>query len=111
MPKIVKINLTKKIRYLFDKPPSKTPDGDLRMQDMVMDHFGSFINNSWDMSDQKRFDDMLDNSGLTIEEFLSKDWPREEPKPKRKPRKKAPTKKKAVAKKTPVKKTVRKKKA
>jgi len=100
VPKIVKINLTKKIRYLFDKPPSKTSDADLRMQDMVMDHFGSFINNSWDMSDQKRFDDILDNSGLTIEEFLSKDWPREEPKPKRKPRNKAATKNTPVKKKT-----------
>ena len=106
MPKIVKINLTKKIRYLFDKAPSKTPEADIRMQDMVMEHFGSFINNCWDMSDQKRFDDMLDNSGLTIEEFLSKDWPREEPKPKRKPRKKAATKKTPVKKKT----TTRKKK-
>lgn len=90
MPKIVKINLTKKIRYLFDKAPSKTPDADKRMQDMVMDHFGSFINNCWDMSDQKRFDDILDNSGLTIEEFLAKKWPP----PKKTPAKKRVRKKK-----------------
>jgi len=106
MPKIVKLNFTKKVRYIFDRETEEN----LQLGEKVADHFGSFINNSWEMSDVKRFHKALRECGLSVEEFLSKDWSREEPKPKRKPRKKAPTKKKVVAKKTPVKKTTRKKK-
>lgn len=84
--KVVKLNTTKKIRYLFDKLPSKTPEGDLRLQDMVLNHFGSFIGNCWEPEDAVRWEDALDNSGMSVEEFLAADWSR--PKPKVKKRRK-----------------------
>ena len=50
MPKIVKLNFTKKVRYIFDKETEEN----LQLCEKVTDHFGSFINNSWEMSDVKR---------------------------------------------------------
>ena len=111
MSKIVKLNFTKKVRYIFDKETEEN----IQLGDKVADHFGSFINNSWEMSDVKRFHKALRECGLSVEEFLAKTW--EPPKKKAPTKRTAPTKKKAVAKKkavvkkTPVKKTVRKKKA
>ena len=87
MPKIVKLKFTKKVRYIFDKDTEEN----LQLREKVIDHFGSFINNSWVMSDVKRFHKTLRECGLSVEEFLAKKW--------------TPPKKKA-----PVKKRVRKKK-
>ena len=105
MPKIIKLNFTKKVRYIFDKETEEN----VQLSEKVTDHFGSFINNSWEMSDVKRFHKALRECGLSVEEFLAKTW--EPPKKKAPTKRKAPTKKKVAAKKTPVKKMVRKKKA
>ena len=104
MPKIVKLNFTKKVRYIFDKETEEN----LQLSEKVTNHFGSFIDNSWDMSDVKRFHKTLRECGLSVEEFLSKKWA--PPKRKAPVKRKAPAKKKVAAKKTPVKKTTRKKK-
>jgi len=106
MPKIIKLNFTKKVRYIFDRETEEN----IQLSEKVTDHFGSFINNSWEMSDVKRFHKALRECGLSVEEFLSKEWPA--PKKKAPTKRKTPTKKKAAAKKAPVKKktTTRKKK-
>ena len=104
MPKIVKLNFTKKVRYIFDKETEEN----IQLGEKVTNHFGSFINNSWEMSDVKRFHKTLRECGLSVEEFLSKKWA--PPKRKAPVKRKAPAKKKVAAKKTPVKKTTRKKK-
>ena len=97
MSKIVKLNYTKKVRYIFDK---ETEEND-QLGEKITDHFGSFIDNIWEMSDVKRFHKALRECGLSVEEFLAKDWISSTPK------KKTPVKKKAaVKKKTPVKKKV-----
>lgn len=88
MSKVVKLNFTKKVRYIFDKETEENA----QLGEKVIDHFGSFINNSWEMSDVKRFHKILRECGLTVEQFLDKEWT-------------APVKKKA-----PVKKQTRKKK-
>lgn len=87
MPKIIKLNFTKKVRYIFDKETEEN----LQLSEKVTNHFGSFIDNSWEMSDVKRFHKTLRECGLSVEEFLAKKW--------------TPPKKK-----TPAKKRVRKKK-
>ena len=87
MPKIVKLNFTKKVRYIFDKDTEET----LQLREKVIDHFGSFINNSWVMSDVKRFHKTLRECGLSVEEFLAKKWTP--------PKKKAPAKKRVRKKK------------
>ena len=87
MPKIVKLNFTKKVRYIFDKETEEN----LQLSEKVTDHFGSFINNSWDMSDVKRFHKALRECGLSVEEFLAKKWTP--------PKKKAPAKKRVRKKK------------
>lgn len=87
MPKIIKLNFTKKVRYIFDKETEEN----LQLSEKVTDHFGSFINNSWDMSDVKRFHKALRECGLSVEEFLAKKWTP--------PKKKAPAKKRVRKKK------------
>ncbi|MGB2194499.1 MAG: hypothetical protein ACPH54_07810 [Candidatus Poseidoniaceae archaeon] len=87
MPKIVKLNFTKKVRYIFDKDTEEN----LQLREKVIDHFGSFIDNSWDMSDVKRFHKTLRECGLSVEEFLAKKWTL--------PKKKAPAKKRVRKKK------------
>lgn len=87
MPKIVKLNFTKKVRYIFDKDTEEN----LQLREKVIDHFGSFINNSWVMSDVKRFHKTLRECGLSVEEFLAKKWTP--------PKKKAPAKKRVRKKK------------
>ena len=87
MPKIIKLNFTKKVRYIFDKETEEN----LQLSGKVTDHFGSFINNSWDMSDVKRFHKTLRECGLSVEEFLAKKWTP--------PKKKAPAKKRVRKKK------------
>jgi hypothetical protein len=104
MSKVIKLNFTKKVRYIFDKETEEN----FQLGEKVTDHFGSFINNSWEMLDVKRFHKTLRECGLSVEEFLSKEWA--PPKRKAPVKRKTPVKKKVTAKKTPVKKTVRKKK-
>lgn len=87
MPKIVKLNFTKKVRYIFDKDTEEN----LQLGEKVTNHFGSFIDNSWDMSDVKRFHKALRECGLSVEEFLAKKWTP--------PKKKAPAKKRVRKKK------------
>lgn len=104
---ILKLNYTKKVRYIFDKETEEN----VQLGDKVVDHFGSFLEtpNCWYMDDVKRFHKTLRECGLSIEEFLAKEFVMPQKtavKPKRKPRK-------TVAKKSPVtkKKTTAKKKS
>ena len=106
MTKIIKLNFTKKVRYIFDKETEENA----QLGEKVLNHFGSFINNSWEMSDLKRFHKVLLNCGLTVEEFLSKDWPSPTVKKKAPVKKKTPVKKKVAAEKPPAKKKVVRKK-
>lgn len=87
MPKIIKLNFTKKVRYIFDKETEEN----LQLSEKVTNHFGSFIDNSWEMSDVKRFHKTLRECGLSVEEFLAKKWTP--------PKKKAPAKKRVRKKK------------
>ena len=88
MPKIVKLNFTKKVRYIFDKETEEN----LQLGEKVTDHFGSFLEtpNCWFMVDVKRFHKTLRECGLSVEEFLAKKWT---------PPKKAPVKKRVRKKK------------
>lgn len=70
MSKVIKLNFTKKVRYIFDKETEEN----VQLGEKLTDHFGSFINNSWEMSDVKRFHKALGDCGLTVEEFLAKKW-------------------------------------
>ena len=122
--KIVKLNYDRKVRYIFDKDTEECE----RLCEQVMDHYGQFLvtPHCWYIEDIKRLQKELRTCGLSVNDFLSKQFPKQEkpvekPKPKRKPRKsvitpkskpgKSATKKTAVTKKkVPVKKpTVRKK--
>ena len=105
MSKIIKLNYTKKVRYIFDK---ETEEND-QLGEKITDHFGSFIDNIWEMSDVKRFHKTLRECGLSVEEFLAKDWISSTPK-KKVAVKKPPVKKKVVTEKPPVKKKVVRKK-
>jgi len=104
MPKVIKLNFTKKVRYIFDKETEEN----IQLGEKVTNHFGSFINNTWEMADVKRFHKALRECGLTVEEFLSEKWV--PPKKKAPTKRKVTAKKKVAAKKSPVKKTARKKK-
>lgn len=105
MNKIVKLNFDRKVRYIFDKETEEHH----QLGEKVVDHFGSFINHSWVMDDVKRFHKTLRECGLSVSEFLSKDWPAPEPKTKtvRKPRKTV-AKKTTKPRKTATKKVVKK---
>lgn len=89
MPKIVKLNFTKKVRYIFDKETEEN----FQLGEKVTDHFGSFLEtpNCWFMVDVKRFHKTLRECGLSVEEFLAKKWTA--------PKKKAPAKKRVRKKK------------
>lgn len=87
MSKIVRLNFTKKVRYIFDKETEEN----VQLGQKVTNHFGSFIDNSWEMSDVKRFHKALRECGLSVEEFLAKKWTA--------PKKKAPAKKRVRKKK------------
>ena len=116
MPKIVKLNYDRKVRYLYDKDTEECN----RLADEVMNHYGQFLEtpHGWWMEDIKRFQKILRECGLSVSEFLRKEFDvpqRTAVKPKRKPRKsvitpkskpgKSATKKPTVTKKkTPVKK-------
>lgn len=81
MSKVIKLNFTKKVRYIFDKETEENA----QLGEKVLNHFGSFIDNSWEMTDVKRFHKTLRECGLSVEEFLAKKWTA--------PKKKAPAKK------------------
>lgn len=106
MPKIVKLNYDRKVRYLYDKDTEECS----RLADEVMNHYGQFLEtpHGWWMEDIKRFQKILRECGLSVNEFLRKEFvvpQRTAVKPKRKPRKTVATKKPAVTKKkSPVKK-------
>ncbi len=113
MPKIVKLNYDRKVRYLFDKETEEC----LRLSDEVMNHYGQFLEtpHSWWMDDIKRFQKVLRECGLSVNEFLAKEFPQPQKtvkKPKSKPRKSVAKKPTVTKKKTPVKKktTVKRKK-
>ena len=80
MSKVIKMNFTKKVRYIFDKETEENA----QLGEKVLNHFGSFIDNSWEMTDVKRFHKTLRECGLSVEEFLAKKWTA--------PKKKAPAK-------------------
>jgi hypothetical protein len=87
MSKVIKLNFTKKVRYIFDKETEENA----QLGEKVLNHFGSFIDNSWEMTDVKRFHKTLRECGLSVEEFLAKKWTA--------PKKKAPAKKRVRKKK------------
>lgn len=87
MSNIIKLNFTKKVRYIFDKETEENA----QLGEKVLNHFGSFIDNTWEMTDVKRFHKTLRECGLSVEEFLAKKWTA--------PKKKAPAKKRVRKKK------------
>lgn len=111
MPKIVKLNYDRKVRYLYDKDTEECN----RLAEQIMDHYGQFLEtpHGWDMDDIAVYEKLLRNCGLSVNEFLAKTFEITPPKVKKKPtvKKKTPVKKPTVKKKTPVKKptTTRKK--
>ena len=80
MSKVIKLNFDKKVRYIFDNETEENT----QLGEKVLNHFGSFIDNSWEMSDLKRFHKVLRECGLSVSEFLSKEWPSPTPRPKKK---------------------------
>ena len=87
MPKIVKLNYDRKVRYLYDKDTEECN----RLADEVMNHYGQFLEtpHGWWMEDIKRFQKILRECGLSVSEFLRKEFDvpqRTAVKPKRKPR-------------------------
>ena len=111
MPKIVKLNYDRKVRYLYDKDTEECS----RLAEQIMDHYGQFLEtpHGWDMDDIAVYEKLLRNCGLSVNEFLAKTFEITPPEVKKKPtvKKKTPVKKTTVKKKTPVKKptTTRKK--
>ena len=111
MPKIVKLNYDRKVRYLYDKDTEECS----RLAEQIMDHYGQYLEtpHGWDMDDIAVYEKLLRNCGLSVNEFLAKTFEITPPKVKKKPtvKKKTPVKKPTVKKKTPVKKptTTRKK--
>lgn len=111
--KIVKLNYDRKVRYIFDKDTEECE----RLCEQVMDHYGQFLvtPHCWYIEDIKRLQKELRTCGLSVDEFLAKEFPKQEKpvektKPKRKPRKSVTKKTTVTKKKVPVKKpTVRKK--
>jgi hypothetical protein len=111
MPKIVKLNYDRKVRYLYDKDTEECN----RLAEQIMDHYGQYLEtpHGWDMDDIAVYEKLLRNCGLSVNEFLAKTFEITPPKVKKKPtvKKKTPVKKPTVKQKTPVKKptTTRKK--
>jgi len=70
MMKVKKLNLERKVRYIFNDKK----DSDLA--DMVTNHYGSFIDNTWNMKEAIKFEKIIDECDLTVNEFLQKKWKR-----------------------------------
>ena len=68
--KVVKLNLDRKVRYIFDR---HTPEYEA-LCDKVMDHYGSFFNHSWTMVEVNKFHKTLRECGMSVSEFISTDW-------------------------------------
>lgn len=68
--RVKKLNLDRKVRYIFNDKK----DSDLA--DMVTNYYGSFINNTWDMKEALKFDQIIDECDLTVSQFLKKQWKR-----------------------------------
>lgn len=68
--KVKKLNLDRKVRYIFNDKK----DSDLA--DMVTNHYGSFIGNTWNMKEALKFDRIVDECDLTVSQFLKKQWKR-----------------------------------
>jgi len=106
MPKIVKLNYDRKVRYIFEKDTEECE----RLANEVMNHYGQFLEtpHGWWMDDIKRFQKVLRECGLSVSEFLREEFvmpQKSVQKPKSKVRKSVVTKKKTpVKKKTPTKK-------
>jgi hypothetical protein len=70
MNKVKRMNLDRKVRYIFNNKK----DSDLA--DMVTNHYGSFIGNTWNMKEALKFDRIVDECDLTVSQFLKKQWKR-----------------------------------
>ena len=70
MPRVSKMNMERKVRYIFNDKK------DTALVDLVVNHYGSFINESWNLKEAKKFDKIIDECGLTVEQFLKKKWKR-----------------------------------
>ena len=70
MPKIIKLNLDRKVRYVFDRPGEDYE----RLGEMLLDHYGSFFDHSWSMDDVNKFHKLLRTCGMSVSEFVSTDW-------------------------------------
>jgi hypothetical protein len=106
MPKIVKLNYDRKVRYLYDKDTEECD----RLAEQIIDHYGQFLEtpHGWDMTSIAVYEKLLRNCGLSVNEFLAKTFTIALPKPKKKATvKKKPT---VTKKKVPVKKPTVKKK-
>jgi hypothetical protein len=70
MNRVKKMNLDRKVRYVFNDKKDRD------LADMVTNHYGSFINNTWDMKEALKFDQIVDECDLTVSQFLKKKWKR-----------------------------------
>ena len=70
MQRVNKVNLERKVRYIFNDKK------DTDLVDLVVNHYGSFINESWNLKEAEKFDKIIDECGLTVEQFLKKKWKR-----------------------------------
>lgn len=105
MPKIVKLNYDRKVRYLYDKDTEECN----RLSEEVMNHYGQYLEtpHGWWMEDIKRFQKVLRECGLSVNEFLRKEFEMPQKsvtKPKKNVRKSVAKKPAVTKKKTPVKK-------
>lgn len=93
MPKIVKLNYDRKVRYLKDNDTEECR----RLFEEVINHYGQFLEtpHGWYMDDIAEFEKVVRNCGLSVNEFQATTFT-----VKPKPKKKSPTKKKPVVKKT-----------
>jgi len=107
MEKIVKLNYDRKVRYIFDKDTLECE----RLCEIVMEHYGQFLNppHGWDMAVHRLFMKELRSCGLSVDEFISKEYPQAQKsvtKPKKKPQitveEEVPKKKPVPPKKAPV---------
>ena len=70
MTKVNKLNLERKVRYIFNDKK------DSALVDLVVNHYGSFIDNTWDLKEANKFDKVINECGLSVEQFLKKKWKR-----------------------------------
>ena len=58
------------MRYVFDRPGEDYK----RLGEIIVDHYGSFLDHKWDMDDVNKFHQVVRNCGLSVDEFISTDW-------------------------------------